>query len=119
MPVWITGPSITGSENGMPISTASAPFAAAARIASCQPGYPPVMYGTSSLRPAAALLTELGLDATHQSPPGQDVHHLSDILVAATRQVDQHGLAPQGRGLASEPGDRVGTLERRDDALGL
>ena len=29
---WITGPSITGSENGMPISIASAPLAAAARI---------------------------------------------------------------------------------------
>jgi len=35
---WMTGPSITGSENGMPISTASAPLAAAARTASFHPG---------------------------------------------------------------------------------
>ena len=35
---WITGPSITGSENGMPISMPSAPAAAAARMASSQPG---------------------------------------------------------------------------------
>ena len=53
---WITGPSITGSENGIPISTASAPFAAAARIASSQPGYPPVMYGTSALRPCSRIV---------------------------------------------------------------
>ena len=50
---WMTGPSITGSLNGMPISIASAPAATAARSACCQPGRPPVMYGTSSLRPAA------------------------------------------------------------------
>ena len=35
---WITGPSITGSENGMPISNPSAPAAAAARTASSHPG---------------------------------------------------------------------------------
>ena len=34
---WMTGPSITGSENGMPTSMASAPAAAAARMASSQP----------------------------------------------------------------------------------
>jgi len=40
---WMSGPSITGSENGMPISIASAPFAAADRTASCHPARPPVM----------------------------------------------------------------------------
>ena len=40
---WIIGPSMTGSENGIPISIASAPLAAAARTASVQPKYPPVM----------------------------------------------------------------------------
>ena len=39
---WMTGPSMTGSENGMPTSTASAPAAAAASIASRQPSSPPV-----------------------------------------------------------------------------
>ncbi len=39
---WIVGPSITGSENGMPSSMASAPEAAQASTARSQPGYPPV-----------------------------------------------------------------------------
>ncbi len=51
---WITGPSITGSENGMPTSMASAPAAASARTTSSQSSpRPPVTYGTSSLRPAS------------------------------------------------------------------
>ena len=33
---WMTGPSITGSENGMPISMASAPASATARTVSTQ-----------------------------------------------------------------------------------
>ena len=50
----MTGPSITGSENGMPTSTASAPAAAAASLASVQPATESwsVMATTSS--PAAA-----------------------------------------------------------------
>ena len=40
---WMVGPSITGSENGMPISMASAPAAATARTTSTQSGpRPPV-----------------------------------------------------------------------------
>ncbi len=52
---WIIGPSITGSENGMPISMASAPASATARTTSApaRPS-PPVTYGTSSLRPGVA-----------------------------------------------------------------
>ena len=47
---WMTGPSMTGSENGIPISIASAPASARARTTSSQScPRPPVTYGTSSL----------------------------------------------------------------------
>ena len=53
---WITGPSMTGSLKGMPISMASAPAAAHARTASTQSSLtPPVMNGTSNLQPSARL----------------------------------------------------------------
>jgi hypothetical protein len=39
---WMVGPSITGSENGMPTSIASAPAAAHASTVCSQPGSPPV-----------------------------------------------------------------------------
>ena len=54
---WIVRPSMIGSENGMPTSTASAPASTTARTTSChsRPS-PPVTYGTSSLAPASRRL---------------------------------------------------------------
>ena len=49
---WMTGPSIIGSENGMPTSTASAPAATTAWTTSTQSSViPPITYGTRSFRP--------------------------------------------------------------------
>src|SRR5207253_4151630 len=118
---WTTGPSIKGSENGMPISMASAPAAATARTTSTQSRpRPPVTYGTSSLWPASRRARSVDSIVT-ASPRAQQAHDLLGILVAATRHGEEH-RGPRGDGAgargAHEPGDRVGGLERRDDALG-
>ena len=50
---WMIGPSMTGSEKGMPISIASAPASVAARTMSSQPGSPPVRYTTRLFTPSS------------------------------------------------------------------
>ncbi len=62
----MTGPSITGSENGMPISIASAPFAAAARMASCQPGIATGDVRHEQLATVVPLRPELGLQPSER-----------------------------------------------------
>src|SRR3954452_964344 len=88
---WIVGPSITGSENGMPISIASAPAAATARTTSVHSSpSPPVTYGTSNLRPRSRAARK----AASSSPNGvaHDVADLLDVLVAPPAHVEQHGF---------------------------
>src|SRR6476661_52942 len=93
---WIVGPSITGSENGMPISIASAPASASARTTSIQPGRPPVAYGTSNFRPASrAPRSDDSSQPRVRGATGgtgggtvsvivalRELHHLGDVLVA-------------------------------------
>ena len=91
---WITGPSITGSENGMPTSMPSAPAAATASIVRTHSPSPPVRYGTSTSRrrpdgPRARSGATIG---GASQLVRQDVHHLGDVLVAPAGQVDQHRL---------------------------
>ena len=54
---WMTGPSASGSENGTPSSTRSAPASAQARpiaTEASRSGKPPIRYGISAARPADA-----------------------------------------------------------------
>src|SRR5262245_12317755 len=113
---WIVGPSITGSENGMPTSMASAPASANARTTSVQSSpRPPVTYGTSSLRPVSR--TDRRCAASAVTSVTEDLRHLGDVLVAATGEVEDHDLPRQVAARAEDPGERVGRLERRDDPL--
>ena len=69
---WIVRPSMTGSENGMPISMASAPASATARTTSSQAEpRPPVTYGTSSVRPGVAPLAQLRLELHRELLAGE------------------------------------------------
>ena len=85
---WMTGPSITGSENGMPTSMPSAPACATASTMWVQPASPPVRYGTRHLPPAAAARDRARPGGSQVVP--EDLHHLPHVLVAPARQVDHH-----------------------------
>ena len=71
---WIIGPSASGSENGTPSSTRSAPastYAAATAAEVSSSGKPPIMYGISAARPSVAGSGEGRADAVravHQAP---------------------------------------------------
>src|ERR1035438_2142214 len=85
---WITGPSISGSEYGRPISTTSAPPSAIATAAAIAP---------SPERPDA---------------PPRD----ATVLVAPPGQVDyQHRFGAELPAQSQRTGQRVGRLDRRDD----
>src|ERR1700687_1554174 len=114
----MVGPSMTGSENGIPISTASAPADTMARSTSrqCSPS-PPVTYVTSSLRPVSRAARS---DVSTPTPvttarfavasPDQ-AHHLLVILVTTARHGDQHGRVLgqlAARGSPHHPCHRVG-----------
>src|SRR5690349_1867881 len=119
---WIVLPSMIGSENGIPISIASAPASATARTTShhCAPS-PPVTYGTSNLRPASRRSRRTDSSFIASSELTEPLGHLRGVLVAAARQREQHRRALRHRlaGLAREPADRVRGFERGHDALGL
>src|SRR5438105_8372075 len=110
----MTGPSITGSENGIPISIASAPASSSPRRSSAStPGSPPVTYGTKA-RPPEFLRS--------RSPPSRsgEPKGLADrveVLVAAARQTHEDGLS-FGQRTPQQPSDRVRRFERREDPLG-
>ena len=102
---WIVRPSMIGSENGMPTSTASAPASTTARTTSChsRPS-PPVTYGTSSLRAGvAAARADATRGSLERSP--EHLRDLRRVLVAAARQRDEHRRARRDRvpGLARDP----------------
>src|SRR3954468_6726721 len=114
---WTTGPSITGSENGIPTSTASAPASAMARTTSTHsPSMPPVTYGTRILRPWSRAARNRFSSSANLA--AEDVAHLLDVLVAATTQVDEHRLPRERGAVLGHPGEGVRGFERRDDALG-
>src|SRR6185437_4145212 len=123
----MVSPSITGSENGMPISMASAPAAAMARTTSSHPEpRPPLTYGTRSLQPASrrARRCDSRLIPARSRPSqllaGEALGDLGGVLVAPAREGHQHGGAARHRtaGLAGQPAEGVRGLERWHDALG-
>src|SRR5690349_12033316 len=120
---WIVRPSMIGSENGMPTSTASAPPSTTARTTShhSRPS-PPVTYGTRSLRFSPRRLRRCvsrftGADSLEFTEAFGD---LGGVLVASARQRDEHGRALRDlvAGGVCQPADRVSRFERRDDAFG-
>ncbi len=115
---WITGPSASGSENGMPISSAAMP-----EVASLFPtssdfflfGWPAMMYATSfrspfdrsaaSSRAVSVFTGVLRFDGVH-------------VLVAATGEADEDAATrPELAGDHTRLVQRVRRLERRHDAL--
>src|SRR4051794_23789435 len=122
---WMVRPSITGSENGMPTSMASAPASAMARTTSSQPDpRPPVTYGTSSLQPAARRsrrrASRLTVAGTSGDPfAGEAFGDLGCVLVTSTGERHEHGGAARHRSarFPREPADRVRGFERGHDPL--
>src|SRR4051794_39721424 len=111
----MTGPSASGSENGTPSSTRSAPPSAYAKPTSLEPsivGKPPMRYGMSAARPGASAnarpMASVSVAATGQ--------HLREVLVAPARAAQEiHRRAPAV--LVDGVVQCVGRLERRDDPL--
>src|SRR5260370_9110419 len=110
---WITGPSGSGSENGMPISNAAIPDGASFFPTSSDRfllGCPAIMYPTSFRSPLA-----------RSAPSSPDVSVFIDgvhILVAAAGQAHQD--APAGTELACDHArlvQRMRHVERRHDAF--
>src|SRR5436309_6366728 len=113
---WMTGPSASGSENGTPTSSRSAPARSSARRISperSRSGSPAVVYVTSPGRCSARR-------RRNASPIRKALLHRLHVLVAASRQVHENDL---GRSeLAREPlrvGDGVRRLEGRQNAFEL
>src|SRR4051812_3013230 len=115
-----TGPSASGSENGMPSSTRAAPPSAyawpIAREVS-RSGKPPIRYGISAARPGAPANASAIRCAPATGAVGSVVstrEHLGEVLVAAARaahEVDRRVAR------AHRVVQRVGGLQRRDDPL--
>src|SRR4051794_6881462 len=138
---WITGPSASGSENGTPSSTRSAPPSAyASPIARdvARSGNPPIRYGiraarlpdpanaaairsTPALRDAPTALIASAPAGSHRrrrssdDAPSRPREHLGEVLVAATGAADD--VEPR-LGLGQQRVvQRVGGLQSRDDPL--
>src|SRR3954453_12944643 len=106
---WITGPSASGSENGTPSSSRSAPASMQASPTArggSRSGNPPIRYGMR----AACRPCEAKAAAMRSVKP----EHLGQVFVSTARQRDQVRARAGG---GECPGDRVRGLERRDDAL--
>src|SRR5918999_1854625 len=118
---WITGPSASGSENGTPSSSTSAPASAhAAPIATVdsRSGKPPIRYGISAARPGAAANAAAIRSRPVSVTEAKLREHLGEVLVPAAgeaHQVERVGAD----GVVEGPGDRVRGLERGDDPLEL
>ncbi len=121
---WMTGPSMTGSEKGMPTSMASAPAAAAARTASAQPGQPAGDVGHEQLAAGGPPLPQRLLELAALVRCGGDHWSPSMSIIWATSLSPRPDrltstVGPASAGAAPHhPGDGVGRLEGRDDALG-
>src|SRR4051794_1003689 len=118
---WMTGPSASGSENGTPSSTRSAPASAQASPMATdrsRSGKPPIRYGISAARPLAAA-NAAAIRWTPVSVTDAKLgEHLREVLVPAAGEADEVQRVRLRIG-AEGPGDRVGGLQRRDDALEL
>src|SRR5438874_5636228 len=114
---WITGPSASGSENGTPSSSRSAPASAHAsptRRDSSMLGKPPIRYGISAARlPCERNASAIAVPLATAGLPVTE--HLCEVLVAAARQRHEVELRPAR--VREEPRDRVRGLERRHDPL--
>src|SRR4051812_3027569 len=120
---WITGPSASGSENGTPTSSTSAPARSSAfRISADRgrSGSPAVVNVISPGRPSARRRTNVSSIREPLRRAAKGLLHRVDILVSTTRQVHQHV-----RGWPKFPSDSLGVsdgvrrFERRENAFEL
>src|ERR1019366_6659450 len=115
----MTGPSIIGSEKGIPTSTASAPAATtAARVWPQSSVMPPIRYGINNLRPFA----RWARSAFSSMGTTEDLPDLGHVLVAAPGQGDEDGRPLRQGGGARHPrhpGQCMCRLEGGNDALCL
>ena len=128
---WMTGPSMTGSENGMPTSMASAPATAAARDHPVHRPEPAGEVGHEALAAGVPVGPQRGLEvrARSPSPDAQPARRLRRAAHPRISIICATSLSPRPDRLTStvlpasdarsrHPGDGVGRLERGDDPLG-
>src|SRR5690606_3071615 len=121
---WTVTPSAIGSENGTPISIASATSATVRRSSRNRPGAgkPPVMNATSAGPSALSIAFRMRARGSSDMAALLSRRVLREdrhILVAAARKPDED---PRARVLLRptfRARERVRALERRQDALGL
>ena len=114
---WMTGPSITGSENGMPTSIASAPADTAASIIRCHGPRPPLRYGTRLLPPASRFERSAVSIAPRFPHPRISIICATSLSPRPDR-LTSTVLPDERRPLPRHPGDGVGRFEGGDDPLG-
>src|SRR3954467_12265110 len=119
---WITGPSASGSEYGMPTSSRSAPPSAHAIPIARDPaasGNPPIRYGIrAARRPSARTASNVArMRPLTRSPEQRE--RFGEVLVAAAGEADEVERVLALVRVREHPRQRVGGLERRDDALEL
>src|SRR5262245_3135807 len=130
---WIVGPSARGSENGMPTSITSAPRASASsmsRAVVSRLGSPATKYGMRPRSPRSRTRANAwsmrdttppdhapGLAGRRAMGAAGGAHRV-DVLVPAPGEPDHQARLARQRGRdADGMGNRMGRLERRDDAL--
>src|SRR5579872_7499230 len=124
---WLAGPSAIGSENGTPSSMISAPRNANSRTSAAVAsrfGSPATTNGTNAAslcarnsRKVAAIRRFIALISNFRSQRADDRMH---ILVAASRQIDDHHLVlAHRRRKLHRMSNRMRTLQRRNDSLHL
>ena len=116
----MTGPSISGSLYGIPISNPSAPASAIASKSATDvsgSGSPAVRYGSSAARRSDR--TSANSSSSCWEPESViQRRHLHHVLVSSPGEQNGHGLADQRGGLPHNPRDGVRGFEGGDDAFG-
>src|SRR5205823_2128273 len=115
----MTGPSASGSENGTPTSSTSAPARSSARRISAErgrSGSPAVVYVTSPV--VRSERRRAKRSAILPIPPFLPVLHCLHVLVAASGKIDEHdAVASQLASDRARVRDGVRRLERRQNSL--
>ena len=114
---WITGPSATGSEKGMPTSIMSAPPSTTASSSS-RAGFE-VRIAEHQESAERALAARQPLEHRRIAAHSSSALRLGDVLVAAAGQTDEDGAVRLGLGELQRMSQRVGGFERAQDALAL
>src|SRR3954453_9878421 len=127
----MTGPSASGSENGTPSSTRSAPdsaYASAIALEVSRSGKPPIMYGIRADRPSLRAASNACLIRPTPAATASVIQlfeprdRLRQVLIPAPTQTNEVESLRRIRNVSGgfggqQPRDHVGGLEGRENSL--